>query len=279
MSTQSQFDPNYETTRIADEDSFHQKLRWKRTLNRFVGEIYIGKRAKLAHYRRILGRLTLPKQPSILEVGSGDGLFCFETATRLPNAKVVGLELNEIEANACNQQAINEGISNLQFVSGLLSARDWRDCFDMVFCLDVLEHVSEDLCFVEEMTGALKPGGMLLIHVPNRYYRDTDGTIHTVSDEDAWRINPGHVRNGYTAEELRDVMVKSGLEVNELIPSQGNPIARAHALYRKFEKVMPMRVAILPWIDRLIRMDLKSTPEHGNTLWAISMKPQGSEKK
>ncbi len=270
--TQAQFDPDYETTRIADENAFYRKLCVKRWLHRFVGEIYIGKRAKLAHFRRWIHELELQGKLHILEVGSGDGLFCFEAAKMLPDSQIIGMELNAAEARACKKRAQVEGIDNLDFVQGLLQDFSWTSKFDFLFCLDVLEHIKDDMTAVREMAAVLKPGGKLLVHVPSRFFQDIDGSMHTVADEDAWRINPGHVRNGYTKDELHALLCGANLSVQEIAPTQGPPIAHAHRIYRRVEGVLPLRVIVLPWIDRLIREDLRTQPDHGNTLWALAEK-------
>ena len=74
------FDPAYETTRVADEDAFHRKMKRKRTLSRLLGEVYVGKRVKLVYFRQWIDEIALPSNSKILEVGSGDGVFSFELA-------------------------------------------------------------------------------------------------------------------------------------------------------------------------------------------------------
>ena len=271
------YDPAYELTRVTDDAKFLRKLRIKRWLYRLVGEIYIGKRVKLAYFRRWLRRLPLPQRASVLEVGSGDGLFCFVAADMLPDAKVIGLELNPTEASGCEAIARAERRDNLRFLPGLIHQLPPDERHDLVFCLDVLEHIADDCAALVQMRQVMNDGGHLLIHVPNRHYQEADGTMHSVPDSEAWRINPGHVRSGYTPDELRAVIKRAGFEVLEIQPTQGRPIARAHRLYRRAERFLPARVAILPLIDRLTRHDLRHPPAHGNTVWAWAKKSPARE--
>lgn len=272
----SQFDPSYEITRVSNDAEFRRKMRRKRFLNRIVGEVYVGKRAKLVYFRQWLKDLPLAPNSRVLEVGSGDGLFSFTAAKHRPDWHVVGLELNGTEARVCQEVARIEKIDNLQFTAGLLGDQCWTEQFDLIFCLDVLEHISDDAAALREMFTALKPDGTLLVHVPNRSFLDVDNILRTVPDEQAWQINPGHVRAGYTPVELRSVLENAGFEVKEVRETQGRPIAKAHRLYNRFEHPAWARIIILPMIDHLIRQDRKRKWTHGNTVWAHARKPSNT---
>ena len=50
----------------------------------------------------------------------------------------------------------------------------------------------------------------------------------SVPDEEAWRINPGHVRQGYSPDELRSKLQQAGFEVKAVQMAQGHPITYAH---------------------------------------------------
>ena len=266
-------DLSYELTRIGDSDAFYRKMRTKRRLYRWVGEIYVGKRAKLRFFERWLRRLKLPAASEIAEIGSGDGVFAYYIARRMPRARVTGLELNQIEAQVCQRIAREEGFDNLNFESrSLLEMQEFRQ-FDFAYCLDVLEHIEDDETALREILGVLRPGASLLIHVPSRYIQQLNGDLVTVPDDEAWKINPGHVRNGYTPDEMKSKLQGAGFEVKKIEPTQSRPMQRAHRLYARCEKILPLRILILPLIDAWINADLNKTPAHGNTLWAWAQKP------
>ena len=265
-------DPMYEYNRVTDTRAAWRKLLIKRLLFKLVGEIYVGKRVKLAYFQRWLKRIRLAPEATIMEAGSGDGVFAFSLAANHRTARVLGVELNPVEAETCERMARKEGLTNLSFLTGNLVSLDWGDRFDMIYSLDVLEHIPDDVDALRSLYKALKPGGILLVHVPNRWYMETDGRLLTVPDEEAWRINPGHVRAGYTRDELSSVLSAAGFQIRCLEESQGRPIAFAHRWYARIEKVMPLRVAILPVIDLLTWLDMRKTPAHGNTVWALAQK-------
>ena len=273
--TQTERDEQYELTRVTDRQQFLQKMLVKRRLYRWFGEIYIGRRAKFLHFRRWLARLGVPDGARVLEVGSGDGVYCFYMAAQYPKAQVVGLELNPTEVEVCQTIAEREALPNLRFADGVLGP-PWNNSCDLLYSLDVLEHISDDVGVMRQMFDALADGGHLLVHVPSRVHQETDGRMISMPDEDAWKINLGHVRQGYAPEELDAKLTAAGFDVKEIQPTQSQYMSYAHRLYARVEHALPMRILILPILDVLIFLDARRKPEHGNTVWAWAQKPAGS---
>jgi len=174
------FDPHYETTRVTDADGLFRKLLAKRRLFPLIGEPYIGRRAKLAHFKRWLTRWMNGKTERILEIGSGEGVFSFTAAQAMPQATVIGLEINQAEAVACQKLAEYQRTTNLSFCSENLKSQRFQKHFDLIFCLDVFEHVHDDTELASEIGRCLRDGGSLLAHVPSRYWLDLNGQMQTV---------------------------------------------------------------------------------------------------
>jgi SAM-dependent methyltransferase len=76
--------------------------------------------------------------------------------------------------------------------------------FDSIVCLNVLEHIADDLGSLRGMRGLLSPGGRLVLLVPAlpALYGSLDRAL-------------GHVRR-YTAKELRAKFKDTGLELRHL---------------------------------------------------------------
>lgn len=249
-----------------------RKTALKFLIRRWVGEPYVGKRMKMRHLARLLRDVGLPAAPRILEVGSGDGVFCEWLSRRWPDATVEGLELDPEEAAACAAWAAQTGHARLRFCSGDVLDMEATDAYDLIVCLDVLEHIRSDSEAVGRMRKALKPGGRLIAHVPNLRYQRLDGSIHTVPPEDAHLINPGHVRNGYAPEELRALLDGAGLEVECIRTQHGRLTDLAYTVYRRLERPAPLRLLSLPLIDLIWGLDVLFPGRHGNTVFAVGRK-------
>lgn len=68
---------------------------------------------------------------------------------------------------------------------------------DFILCTEVIEHVQDDRAAAHELGRVLKPGGLALISVP------MPPAPH----------DPEHVREGYSLEELSELLAQGGLEV------------------------------------------------------------------
>ena len=84
--------------------------------------------------------------------------------------------------------------------------------FDAVVIVDMLEHLQDDLSFIEECHRVLKQSGYLVVNVPNKKFSVLRPIRKLLGLTDAWH---GHVRSGYTESELFDVL-KDGFDVQEV---------------------------------------------------------------
>ncbi len=82
-----------------------------------------------------------------------------------------------------------------------------RDCYNQIFLIDVLEHVYKDTDSLITINLLLKLHGILIISVPTTNYPKYFG--YEFAD------TIGHVRDGYSIEELETLLTSSGFEIIE----------------------------------------------------------------
>ena len=132
-------------------------------------------------------------QGELLEVGCGEG-------------RGIGLlesRVNHYTAIDKIEEAINvlkeKHPESTFFVSNIPPFQDLQnDTYDSVVSFQVIEHIRDDLFFLQEIHRVLKPGGIALLTTPNRRMSLTR--------------NPWHVRE-YLAEELRALASRVFCEV------------------------------------------------------------------
>jgi 2-polyprenyl-3-methyl-5-hydroxy-6-metoxy-1,4-benzoquinol methylase len=120
-------------------------------------------RRLMAGFERTLDELMERTQPrSLLDVGCGEGVLVHRWALRLPDTRVVGIDLQEesIQAGWSQRQAPNlqyrtMGADDLPFADGE---------FDLATAIEVLEHVPDPEHTLTEM--ARCAGRHLLVSVP-----------------------------------------------------------------------------------------------------------------
>lgn len=84
--------------------------------------------------------------------------------------------------------------------------------YDLVVIIDMLEHLDEDEAFVRECHRVLKPNGILIANVPHvKRFSFIRGLRKLLGLTDDLH---GHVRPGYTEQELYDIM-KDGFDITD----------------------------------------------------------------
>jgi 2-polyprenyl-6-hydroxyphenyl methylase / 3-demethylubiquinone-9 3-methyltransferase len=97
-----------------------------------------------------------------LDVGCGAGLLA-EPLARL-GAEVTGLDASPELIAAAREHAAAGGLT-IDYRAGELSALEGQ--FDLVTCLEVIEHVADPAAFVAALAERLAPGGLLILSTPN----------------------------------------------------------------------------------------------------------------
>lgn len=108
--------------------------------------------------RAELDRLPLPANASVLDAGCGSGRTLEELS---PYGDVYGIELDPGAADVARAR----GRGEVQI--GRLEELPWEDgSFDLITCLDVIEHTPDDRATLRELRRVSRPGGFLLVTVP-----------------------------------------------------------------------------------------------------------------
>ncbi|MGD8736947.1 MAG: class I SAM-dependent methyltransferase, partial [Anaerolineae bacterium] len=97
---------------------------------------------------------------------------------------------------------------NLTFRHGAAEDLENKGKYDLILCIDALEHIQDDYGLLVKIREALTPQGCLVIHVPRRRF-DQWRWLRAFRDHTV----DGHVGEEYQAEELRQLMESAGLDI------------------------------------------------------------------
>lgn len=104
----------------------------------------------------------------ILDVGCGGGLMAEAMAQR--GADVLGIDLSEVAIQVATAHAEQSGLKNVHYrltgIEALEAEHDGQ--YDIINCLEMLEHVPDPAAIIEQCYRLLKPGGQLFISTINR---------------------------------------------------------------------------------------------------------------
>jgi len=108
--------------------------------------------------RAELDRLPLPRPAGVLDAGCGSGRTLEEL---VDYGTVAGLELDPDAAEMARSRNLGE------VMVGRLEELPWADAsFDLITCLDVIEHTPDDRPALAELHRVTRPGGFLLVTAP-----------------------------------------------------------------------------------------------------------------
>jgi SAM-dependent methyltransferase len=140
-----------------------------------------------------------PDAKSLLEVGCGTGFVLLGLSQTRPQLKLTGAEAL-VEGLAFARQRV----PHAGFMQMDARKIPFADEFDVVAALDVIEHIADDATVIEQMTKAVRPGGVILTTVPQHMW------LWTAIDDAS-----GHQRR-YRRADLIEKIVRAGLKVERV---------------------------------------------------------------
>jgi 2-polyprenyl-6-hydroxyphenyl methylase/3-demethylubiquinone-9 3-methyltransferase len=181
-------------------------------------------------------RITCPN-PKILDVGCGGGILSV-SLTRA-GAQVTGLDLSESSIQIAKQYAQEEGLKiDYRYATVQEVVENESGTFDVVTCMEMLEHVAEPHKIVAACARALKPGGQAFFSTINRTPKAFLFAI--LVGEYILRLVP---RGCHTysrlirPQELKHWARKARLEFTEIASLMYNPLTRTFKIAADKEDV------------------------------------------
>ena len=107
------------------------------------------------------------KGKRILDVGCGGGILCESLA--LEGAEVVGIDLAEAGLEVAKLHLLESGLDvNYQKITAEEFAESNAETFDIVTCMEMLEHVPEPSSIIKSCSKLAKPQGRVFFSTINR---------------------------------------------------------------------------------------------------------------
>jgi 2-polyprenyl-6-hydroxyphenyl methylase/3-demethylubiquinone-9 3-methyltransferase len=182
---------------------------------------------RLGHIERLSGGLAGKR---VVDVGCGGGILAESMAAR--GARVTGIDLAEkpLKVAALHGLETGSGVDYRLVCAEALAAEE-PGTFDVVTCMEMLEHVPDPASTVEACARLARPGGRVFFSTINRNARSFLFAI--VGAEYVLRLLPRGTHEYarfVRPSELAGWCRESGLALEDLTGMTYNPLTRAYAL-------------------------------------------------
>ncbi|MCC6385456.1 MAG: class I SAM-dependent methyltransferase [Bacteroidia bacterium] len=172
------------------------------------------------------------KPQKILDAGSGFGQYTYRMSRMFPASEILAVDLKEEQVNDCNHFFKQLNQSQVKFEVADLTAFQQNEKYDLVLCVDVMEHIVEDERVFSNLAQVMNKGAWLLISTPS----DQGGSdVH--SSDDASFIEE-HVRDGYNKSDIENKLRKAGFSTVQIKYSYGTPGKISWRLSMKYPILM-----------------------------------------
>jgi 2-polyprenyl-6-hydroxyphenyl methylase/3-demethylubiquinone-9 3-methyltransferase len=184
---------------------------------------------RLAHVEKLAGGLA---GKSVLDVGCGGGILAEAMAAR--GAKVTGIDLADKPLKVALLHRLETGSSvDYRLVSAETLAQESPGAFDIVTCMELLEHVPDPPSTIRACAQLAKPGGMVFFSTINRNAKSF--VLAIVGAEYVLNLLPRGTHEYarfIRPSELSRACREAGLRVSDLTGMTYNPFTRTYSLGR-----------------------------------------------
>jgi 2-polyprenyl-6-hydroxyphenyl methylase/3-demethylubiquinone-9 3-methyltransferase len=166
----------------------------------------------------------------VLDVGCGGGILT--EAMAIAGAKVTGIDLSEKPLSVARLHQLESGVDvDYRLIAAEALAAESPGEFDVVTCMELLEHVPQPGSTVAACAALAKPGGLVVFSTINRNPKAY--LLAVVGAEYVLRLLPRGTHDYarfIKPSELAGFARRAGLESDDLTGMTYNPLTRSYRL-------------------------------------------------
>ncbi len=146
------------------------------------------------------------REIEVYDAGTGFGQYSYFMSKKLNPINILSVDVKENWVQDAEEFFNKVGAPNVKFKTEDLLQINHENKFDLILCVDVMEHIANDVKVFQNFYGALKKNGYLLINSPSIF-----GGSDVHSEEDKSFIGE-HTRVGYSKEDLENKLHPLGFK-------------------------------------------------------------------
>ncbi|MCD8514126.1 MAG: bifunctional 2-polyprenyl-6-hydroxyphenol methylase/3-demethylubiquinol 3-O-methyltransferase UbiG [Nitrincola sp.] len=177
-----------------------------------------------------IDRIATLSGKKVLDIGCGGGILSEAMAIR--GADVTGIDMGEAPLKVAKLHGLESGVKvNYQRITAEEFAEQHPESFDVVTCMEMIEHVPDPSSVIHACAKLVKPGGYVFLSTLNRNPKSYLFAI--LGAEKLLKLVPDgtHDFNKFVRPaELAGWVRQSGLSLKEMTGLTYNPITRQYRL-------------------------------------------------
>lgn len=244
-------------------------------VERWLGGVHAGLVVKSLYLQRAVAKFLRTGNKAILDAGCGpEGQLAALLAGRYPSCFVEGWDLQC--AHPLLSSTSHSAQTNLLLRQADLTALSKVSAYDLVYSIDVLEHIDDYGDVLDRLVRALRPGGLLFIHVPSAephsWFQATEA--ERTNDFREPRAGDDHVREGFDKATLIHELERRSVSVVEARWTFTGLTAWLKEMYSLGERrrVRGIGLFLLPAVVLAVIGEMLITPRRGNGVFVLGVK-------
>ncbi|MCE7995414.1 MAG: methyltransferase domain-containing protein [Roseivirga sp.] len=241
-------------------------------LHKVVGYTNVGNYARFTVFKKLIAQLPLQGKSKVLDLGTGFGEYSFSLAQASRDFEIHALDIDPERISTVEKAIDLGGYDNIKTHRAHIEDINEHG-FDLIFSVDVFEHISPEEMPFKTAFEKLKPRGHLLVKIPNK----TQKTIFPegwFEEHQEW-LEDEHIGQVYDLKGLSERFRDEGFEVIFGSCSDGwlSRLGWELAYLGKKMGILTQLLS-LPIAKLLIHLDRRFHSETwGNAIQVIGQKP------
>jgi len=261
------------TAQVHTSERLRNRPELAKLFNKIFGYTNVGNYARFTVFRKLLDHVSLTDQSKVLDLGTGYGEYAFSLAEALPKGQIHALDIDDERIDTVNKAKAQMNLNNVHTHCKPIDGLREKD-FDLIFSIDVFEHIAPAKMPFKSAFEKLKPGGHFLVKIPNV----TQKTIfpeRLFEEHHDW-LEEEHIGQIYDLNSLQSRFRREGFLITYAAYSDGGLSRFAWELAYLGKKTgLVGQLISLPIAKLFIHIDRLIHSNHwGNAIQVIGQKPK-----